>query len=213
MDKLEKVLDIIDHQDKYSDEEIREILQDEECRKLYQTMQEVDSALMEKDGQVDVDAEWQRFDREHFGEKHSQFSWRKMAAAVTGLVLVSGLTFAAIHIYVRKSQQPMPISDNATHVVVKDSIRQDSTKTLVANDTKAAKPVIHKTFENVAFDKMMAEIAAYYDMQVRFDNADAKSLRLYYDWDSLSSIEDVVNELDQFENVNIKVEGQTIVIK
>ena len=36
---------IIDHQEKYSDEEIREILQDEECRKLYQTMVEVDSAL------------------------------------------------------------------------------------------------------------------------------------------------------------------------
>ncbi len=44
MDKFEKILDIIDHQEKYSDEEIREILQDEECRKLYQTMMEVDSA-------------------------------------------------------------------------------------------------------------------------------------------------------------------------
>ena len=43
MDKFEKILDIIDHQEKYSDEEIREILQDEECRKLYQTMMEVDS--------------------------------------------------------------------------------------------------------------------------------------------------------------------------
>lgn len=38
MDKFEKILDIIDHQEKYSDEEIREILQDEECRKLYQTL-------------------------------------------------------------------------------------------------------------------------------------------------------------------------------
>ena len=46
MDKFEKILDIIDHQEKYSDEEIREILQDEECRKLYQTMMEVDSALI-----------------------------------------------------------------------------------------------------------------------------------------------------------------------
>ena len=29
MDKFEKILDIIDHQEKYSDEEIREIVQDE----------------------------------------------------------------------------------------------------------------------------------------------------------------------------------------
>ena len=48
MDKFEKILDIIDHQEKYSDEEIREILQDEECRKLYQTMMEVDSALLQQ---------------------------------------------------------------------------------------------------------------------------------------------------------------------
>ena len=45
MDKFEKILDIIDHQEKYTDDEVREILRDEECRKLYQTMQEVDSAL------------------------------------------------------------------------------------------------------------------------------------------------------------------------
>ena len=48
MDKFEKILDIIDHQEKYSDKEIREILQDEECRKLYQTMVEVDSALLQQ---------------------------------------------------------------------------------------------------------------------------------------------------------------------
>lgn len=69
MDKFEKILDVIDHQEKYSDDEIREILKDEECRKLYLTMQEVDSALLkqsvEADGKVahslDVDAEWEKF--------------------------------------------------------------------------------------------------------------------------------------------------------
>ena len=55
MDKFEKILDIIDHQEKYSDEEIREILQDEECRKLYQTMVEVDSALESPSPIINVD--------------------------------------------------------------------------------------------------------------------------------------------------------------
>ena len=48
MDKFEKILDIIDHQEKYTDDEVREILRDEEFRKLYQTMQEVDSALLKQ---------------------------------------------------------------------------------------------------------------------------------------------------------------------
>ena len=61
MDKFEKILDIIDHQEKYSDEEIREILQDEECRKLYQTMMEVDSALESPSPIINVDEEWEKF--------------------------------------------------------------------------------------------------------------------------------------------------------
>ena len=65
MDKFEKILDIIDHQEKYSDEEIREILQDEECRKLYQTMVEVDSALESPSPIIKVDEEWDNFKKRH----------------------------------------------------------------------------------------------------------------------------------------------------
>ncbi len=67
MDKFEKILDIIDHQEKYSDEEIREILQDEECRKLYQTMMEVDSALLREAPLLLLmsDEEWEKFSQEH----------------------------------------------------------------------------------------------------------------------------------------------------
>lgn len=230
MDKFEKILDMIDHQDKYSDEEIRELLQDEECRKLYQTMQEVDSALLEGDLQaqvsndkssdsqalpmVDIDEEWEKFEHAHASKLHAKkSSWRKIAAAIAGLVLISGITFAAIHTYIKKSQEPMLIT-TASHT---EAVAQDSVKQQVVKDSltqvKAAKPAIHKTFENVAFDKMIAEIAAYYDMQVKFDNAEAKSFRLYYEWDSHSSIESIVKDLNQFENVSIELEGQTIVIK
>ena len=56
----------IDHQEKYSDEEIREILQDEECRKLYQTMVEVDSALEKTSPIINIDEEWEKFSQEHW---------------------------------------------------------------------------------------------------------------------------------------------------
>lgn len=89
MDKFEKILDIIDHQEKYSDEEIREILQDEECRKLYQTMVEVDSALENPSPIINVDEEWEKFSQEHqLQEKatHPITSWRKLAASIAGFV-------------------------------------------------------------------------------------------------------------------------------
>lgn len=226
MDKFEKILDIIDHQEKYSDEEIREILQDEECRKFYQTMMEVDSTLMKQDTPVvDIDEEWDKFEHAHADELNGEnygrnngtsdgkwSSWHKMAASIAGFVLISGIAFAAIHTYIKKSQEPMLANESHTEMVANDSVKQVAVQDSLAK-AKAEKPAVHKTFENVAFDKMMAEIAAYYDMHVKFESAEAKSLRLYYEWDSHSSIESIVKELNQFENVNIEVVGQTIIVK
>lgn len=223
MDKFEKILDMIDHQEKYTDDEIREMLRDEECRELYQTMQEVDSALLKHQvTEADVDEAWEKFSEEHHLEESAEtipmqpatrFSWRKIAASVAGFILVSGIAFAAIHTYIRKSQEPMLIAENAEQGAVDDSVKNDTAQVASASAAKVEKPAIHKTFENVAFSQMMAEIAAYYDLQVKFESDEAKSLRLYYEWDSHTKIEDVIKELNQFENVDIALQGNEIIVK
>ena len=225
MDKFEKILDIIDHQKKYSDEEIREILQDEECRKLYQTMMEVDSALENSSPIINVDEEWEKFSQEHHLQEeatqnaaqkaasHPITSWRKLAASIAGFVLISGIAFAAIHTFIKRSQEPTQVTAD-THP---EAIKSDSVKQVAAKDSlpqpKPEKPAIHKTFENVAFEKMISEIASYYDLQVKFENNEDKTLRLYYEWDSHSSIENIVKELNQFENVNIELQQNELIVK
>lgn len=225
MDKFEKILDIIDHQEKYSDEEIREILQDEECRKLYQTMVEVDSALENPSPIINVDEEWEKFSQEHQLQEeatqnaaqeaasHPITSWRKLAASIAGFVLISGIAFAAIHTYIKRSQEPTQVTAD-THPEV---IKSDSAKQVAAKDSlthpKPEKPAIHKTFENVAFEQMISEIASYYDLQVKFENNEDKTLRLYYEWDSHLSIENIVKELNQFENVNIELQQNELIVK
>lgn len=225
MDKFEKILDIIDHQEKYSDDEIREILRDEECRKLYQTMQEVDSALLKRSlEEANVDEAWAKFSEEHHVEEnaevipmnshadeHRPFSWRKIAASIVGFVLISGIAFAAIHTYISKSQELMPIAENA---MVKDAVKGDTAKVASpSEEVKAEKTAIHKTFVNVTLDKMMTEIANYYDLQVKFESDGAKSLRLYYEWDSHTKIENIVKELNQFDNVNIELKNDEIIVQ
>lgn len=225
MDKFEKILDIIDHQEKYSDEEIREILQDEECRKLYQTMMEVDSALESPSPIINVDEEWEKFCQKHQLQEeatqnaaqeaasHPITSWRKLAASIAGFVLISGIAFAAIHTYIKRSQEPTQVTAD-THPEV---INSDSAKQVAAKDSlthpKPEKPAIHKTFENVAFEQMISEIASYYDLQVKFENNEDKTLRLYYEWNSHLSIENIVKELNQFENVNIELQQNELIVK
>ena len=196
MDKFEKILDIIDHQEKFSDEEIREILQDEECRKLYQTMMEVDSALESPSPIINVDEEWEKFSQKHQLQEeatqnaaqeaasHPITSWRKLAASIAGFVLISGIAFAAIHTYIKRSQEPTQVTaDTHPEVIKSDSAKQVAAKDSLAHP-KPEKPAIHKTFENVAFEQMISEIASYYDLQVKFENNEDKTLRLYYEWDS-----------------------------
>ena len=233
MDKFEKILDIIDHQEKYSDEEIREILQDEECRKLYQTMMEVDSALENSSPIINVDEEWEKFSQEHHLQEeahpivqeeatqnaaqkaasHPITSWRKLAASIAGFVLISGIAFAAIHTFIKRSQEPTQVTAD-THP---ETMKSDSVKLVAVKDSqthpKPEKPVIHKTFENVAFEQMLSEIASYYDLQVKFENNEDKTLRLYYEWNSHSSIENIVKELNQFENVNIELQQNELIVK
>ena len=239
MDKFEKILDIIDHQEKYSDEEIREILQDEECRKLYQTMMEVDSALLQQNlntqasishspddalssnsslgnSSPNIDEEWEKFSQEHQLQEeatHPITSWRKLAASIAGFILISGIAFAAIHTFIKRSQEPTQVTAD-TH---QETMKSDSVKLVAVKDSlpqpKPEKPAIHKTFENVAFEKMISEIASYYDLQVKFENNEDKTLRLYYEWDSHSSIENIVKELNQFENVNIELQQNELIVK
>ena len=215
MDKFEKILDIIDHQEKYSDEEIREILQDEECRKLYQTMVEVDSALESPSPIINVDEEWEKFCQKHQLQEvsHPITSWRKLAASIAGFVFISGIAFAAIHTYIKRSQEPTQvIADTHPEVVKSDSAKQVAAKDSLTHP-KPEKPAIHKTFENVAFEQMISEIASYYDLQVKFENNEDKTLRLYYEWNSHSSIENIVKELNQFENVNIELQQNELIVK
>lgn len=225
MDKFEKILDIIDHQEKYSDEEIREILQDEECRKLYQTMMEVDSALETPSPIINVDEEWEKFSQEHQLQEeatqnaaqeaasHPITSWRKLAASIAGFVLISGIAFAAIHTYIKRSQETTQVTaDTHPEVIKSDSAKQVAAKDSLAHP-KPEKPAIHKTFENVAFEQMISEIASYYDLQVKFENNEDKTLRLYYEWNSHSSIENIVKELNQFENVNIELQQNELIVK
>lgn len=219
MDKFEKILDIIDHQEKYSDEEIREILQDEECRKLYQTMVEVDSALENPSSIINIDEEWEKFSQKHQLQEEATHpitsitSWRKLAASIAGFVLISGIAFAAIHTYIKRSQETTQVTAD-THPEV---IKSESAKQVAAKDSlthpKPEKPAIHKTFENVAFEQMISEIASYYDLQVKFENNEDKTLRLYYEWNSHSSIENIVKELNQFENVNIELQQNELIVK
>lgn len=210
MDKITQVIDMMEHPERYSEAQMEQLLQDEECRQTYLTMMEMRMAFDKESAQksTDVDQEWQKFTTQHHAAP--RLAWRKIAAAIAGVVMLSGLTYAAIHFSSHRQPAPVACADT-TQVVVekKDSVSHAQQ----AEKPAVKKEIIHKTFDNVTMESMLGEIARYYGVKVVFHNEQAKQLRFYYEWNSENTLQQVVDELNQSQQMNISLEDDVLVIE
>jgi hypothetical protein len=153
-----------------------------------------------------VDAAWQKFNQKVQPKQHS-FGWIKIAASFVGVLLVSGIAFAAIQI-VRYTQQHTPKTEEVINTPKTANVTPADTLT---TDTIATpQPII---YDNIPLEKMLPEIAAHYDAKVTFVNDEARQLRFYFMWHPQKGIEKVVSDLNQFERLNITLNDNQITVK
>lgn len=210
MDRIAKILDIVDHPGKYSEEEINQTLADEESRKLYETLSEAAGAVATEGAEPDVEEEWRRFAAAHRGVGLLRQTvrvglLRKIAAVAAGVAMLSAASLATYHYYVKPPGR-QSYAERQAQTAGAVGATTDTAKT-------AAKKPEARTFINVPLEKMLGEIAAYYDVKVEFKDARAKPLRLYYDWDSRKGLDKTLKELNRFENVDLALDGKTIVVE
>lgn len=211
MNKTDRLLQMLEQPQLYTAEEWQEILADDECRELYTLMSKTQSALdaARADEEVTdemIDAEWQRLVQ----PRHSRFtlhaSLYKIAAMFVGVLMLSGIAFAAIHILSHSTGGEGNQGDNPM-IQQKDSIVQSDS--VILQDT-IPQPCL---FENVPLDEVVTEMASYYNKVVDIRNEQAHELRLYYKWDRKDDIRSVVGDLNHFDHVNLAVEGDRLIVK
>ena len=103
MNKTDLLLQMMEQPQHYTAEEWQEILADEECRELYtllsKTQSVIDAARANREVTDDmIDAEWQRLSHEKREVKSEKYSLLKFAAMFVGILMLSGIAYAAIHI-------------------------------------------------------------------------------------------------------------------
>ena len=130
MNKTDLLLQMMEQPQHYTEEEWQEILADVECRELYTLMSKTQSAIdaTRADQEVTddmIDAEWQRLSREKrkaTGRRVSgnevrseKYSLLKFAAMFVGILMLSGIAFAAIHIasHYNASEQETKVIKNS----------------------------------------------------------------------------------------------------
>lgn len=226
--KWDLLLDLLEHPEKYSETEKDELLGDEDVDELYQqlieTRQSLDFAKSKEEMKMpSIDAEWEKLKDEMSQNAETQQTaklfplWSPMrkVAAVAAVLVVSGITFAAIHLVTRSHQAS---DKNNTELVAsrKDSIQQVSApqKSNIEEKTDSASLAqLPLVYENAELQYILTPIAEHFHLQVTYQNESARHIRLFLQLEKNMSLDDIIELLNHFEKVNIRHEGQTLIVE
>ena len=219
------------------DEEVNELYQ-----QLIETRQSLDFAKSKEGMKMpSIDAEWEKLKDEMKLKEKKQLKEEKQqkeemsqnaetqqtaklfplcspmrkVAAVAAVLVVSGITFAAIHLVTRSHQ---PSDKNNTELVAsrKDSIQQVSAPQKSNIEEKADSASLAQlplVYENAELQNILTPIAGHFHLQVTYQNESARHIRLFLQLEKNMSLDDIIELLNHFEKVNIRQEGQTLIVE
>lgn len=219
------------------DEEVNELYQ-----QLIETRQSLDFAKSKEGMKMpSIDAEWEKLkdemklkEKKQLKEEKQQkeemsqnaetqqtaklfplWSPMRKVAAVAAVLVVSGITFAAIHLVTRSHQ---PSDKNNTELVSsrKDSIQQVSAPQKSNIEEKADSASLAQlplVYENAELQNILTPIAGHFHLQVTYQNESARHIRLFLQLEKNMSLDDIIKLMNHFEKVNIRHEGQTLIVE
>ena len=208
-EKIQMLLDMQEHPDNYSEQELKTMLKDPEVRELMEATALLKQAMIWENSRkstVNVDAEWQRFAGQHIADSKPRRGWLKVAAVFLGVLFVSGITFAAIHIVRMVNSQKSQTVQTEQPMTAKASttIPADTVKT----DTIAPKII---RYDEATLQKILTDMGEYYRLRVELRNEDAKTLRLFFQWNQRQEASKVLEQLNTFERIHLVLNDSTII--
>ena len=194
MDKIERIIDMTEHPERYTEDELRQMLiDDDEGNRIYKTISELNVAFNMDSGM-------------RLSQKTKKYHFiNKAAAAIIAICLISGITYAAVALIQRPStpakvETTAPSNPSSPAAQVPD-VPASSTQT----------PIV-KTYEDTPLSTIVADIARTFSKQQAYRSDKAQSLRLYFRLDTRRGLEKNIEELNTFENINIEIKGDTLVV-
>ena len=207
--KIQMLLDMQEHPENYSEEALETMLENPEVRELMEATAQLKQAMTwEETGKepVNTDAEWQYFAKAHLADSAPRRGWLKVAATFIGVLLVTGMAFAAIHIVrMVNSQKPQVVQ-------TEQPVTADPSTTMPADTVKTdtiAPKIIR--YDEATLQKILSDIGEYYRLRVELRNEDAKTLRLFFQWNQRQEASKVLEQLNMFERIHLVLNDSTII--
>jgi hypothetical protein len=216
MNKTEQLLKMLEHPERYSEQQWQEILADDECRELYSLMAKTRSAFAAE--QTDerltdemIDEQWQQLDSAHPTRATIFPLWRKVAAIIA--IAFVGIAIAAVQTgFFGLKQTNNQAEQTEQSANQRDDLGNTTIDTATEQPTDTIVTAGPRLFEEVPLEEILTELAAYYSVEVEYRTDDVRSLRLFYQWEPEYSLDKVVAMLNNFDAFSIRHEGNKLIV-
>ena len=228
MDKLEILLDMIEHPESYTEQQISDLLADEEMRKHYDVMVQLRGAY---DGKKEEDPPLKSLQSEHLivsssvhpiregvvtfenestlpsthstpsptGRVRGGSALHRIAAIFIAAAFLGGLAWAFAPL-LRTNQTTKP--PQPTKV---------SAPSLTGRAGGGSSSSI--SFSNIRLDSILTIVAAHYECEVCFRDTTAQALRLSTVWDREDSLSVFLETLNEFDGLLLREERETLFVE
>lgn len=203
MDKLELLLDMTEHPDRYTEDEIKELLADEDMRKYYQMMVRLResqdpprSSLKEREKRPSPTSPLKG---EAFSLPLRLVRMGRYAAAFVGAVIMAGLLFAAMRPFFNIHNEER--TDTLAQV----------TESLPLEEGQGDGSALR--FDNAPLDSILTVVSRHYGKVVQFRSEEARTMRLIMTWQPTDSLGDFIGRLNMFEGLHLTLQADTLIVE
>ena len=218
MDKLEILLDMIEHPERYTEQQISDLLADEEMRKHYDMMVQLRGAYDVKKvkservnarpkGTLDTSRSEkyilpEESDTVHKGNSYSSFftfhfSFKKIAAIFIAAAFLTGLAWAFVPL-LRSNQTTEP---------------PQPTKVSTPLPTREGQGGGSFSFSNLRLDSILNVVAAHHDCIVCFRDSATRTMKFITTWNPEDSLAAFIDHLNVFDGLHLTLRDDTIIVE
>ena len=194
MKDMEQLLRMVERPQDYSDEEIMKLVSDPEMKAYYELMVSAEAGFALKRSE-----EPKVYTRAKLYSLSSRFL--KVAAVFIGVILLSGIAFAAYRYVVGEGPSVGGDLESPTQ-----EVRISNSPQQVQTETESV-----RTFENAELQQILQELSDYYHVGLEFHNEQSRHIRLYTKWNPSAPLVTMIERLNRFEKVSVRLKNNRII--
>lgn len=205
MDKTDKLIEAVEHPERFSESELQTLLSDPEARDLYRLMcaARADSYIRDLDDSSDeTERQWSAFKSTRRRKPFMAWLRSRRAAVVAALAIAScSIIMVGVSLSNKmRNDRPMDTESSASMEAISENATSEAP---ALTDTVIV-------FEDEKLDRILARTAPYYNVRVDLKSRASKEIRLFLKWDSTTPLPELIDHLNSFDRINLFLKDDTI---